>query len=318
MKLALFNDFVPGVVRDDEIINIEALLRPLHERNPQDLMERLIRQWDEYKPLIKAHFVNARGVPLSSVRLRAPLPRPSKIICAAANYKEGIEGNVSELDFFHKSPSAIIGDGDTMVLPRAQVTIFHHELELGIVVGKNSKNVPTERAMDSVFGYTIFQDGSARGILANGQMSFFLSKNWDTFAPIGPFLVTADEIPDPHKLQVRLWVNGELRQDYNTSDMAHRIPVLIARASEINTLLPGDIIAAGCNRQGLGPMQDGDTMVQEIGGLGRLTTPVIDPLKREWPPGIDAEFAEFVRKPPAQRGKMGPPRIVSPTALAHS
>ena len=198
-------------------------------------------------------------------------------------------------------------------MPQVKVTIFHHELELGVVIGQTSKDVPPERAMDNVFGYLIFQDASARGILVNGVMSFFPSKNWDTFAPIGPYLVTADEIPDPHGLQVRLWVNGELRQDYNTGDMAHRIPILISRASEINTLLPGDIIATGCNRQGLGPMQEGDVMVQEIDGLGRMTTPVTDPLKRQWPRGIDAEFAEFVRRPPAQRGKMGPPRIVSPS-----
>jgi 2-keto-4-pentenoate hydratase/2-oxohepta-3-ene-1,7-dioic acid hydratase in catechol pathway len=223
---------------------------------------------------------------------------------------EGIEGNVSELDFFHKAPSAIIGDGDAIVLPPANATIFHHELELGVVIGKRARNVAADKAMETVFGYTILQDASARGILANRQMSFFWSKNWDTFAPIGPYLVTADEIPDPHQLEVRLWVNDELRQDYNTSDMAHRIPTLIARASEMSTLFPGDLIATGCNRQGLGPMQDGDTMVQQITGLGRLTTRVTDPLKRVWPHGIDAEFADFVRKPPAQRGKMGPPRIV--------
>lgn len=126
MKLALFDDFVPGVVRADEIVSIEPVLKPLQAASPQELMERMIARWDEYRPQIERHVEGARAVPVSSVRLRPPLPRPSKIICAAANYMEGIEGNVSELDFFHKSPSAIIGDGDTMVLPPTEVTIFHH------------------------------------------------------------------------------------------------------------------------------------------------------------------------------------------------
>lgn len=317
MKLALFNDYVPGVVRGDEIVSIEKLL-PGSECGPQGRMEDLIGRWDHYKPQIDAYVRDARGLPVTSVRLRAPLPRPSKILCAVANYKEGIEGNVSDLDFFHKSSSAIIGDGETMVLPKADFTIVHHELELGVVIGRTCKDVPEGDALQAVFGYTIFQDGSARGILTNGQMSFFTQKNWDTFAPIGPMIVTADEIADPHDLQVRLWANGELRQDYNTSDMAHRIPRLIAKASAFNTLYPGDIIATGCNRQGLGPMQDGDVIVQEISGLGRLTTLVSDPMKRKWPYGIDAEFADFVRKPRAQRGSMGPPRIVPAASRARS
>ncbi|TWB87820.1 2-keto-4-pentenoate hydratase/2-oxohepta-3-ene-1,7-dioic acid hydratase in catechol pathway [Bradyrhizobium macuxiense] len=309
MKLALFNDYVLGIIRDSEIVSIQKLFWE-RESSPQSRMEDLIARWDHYQPQIDVYLNDAPGVPLSSVRLRAPLPRPSKILCAVANYKEGIEGNVSELDFFHKSPSAVIGDGETLVLPRANVTIVHHELELGVVIGKTCKDVSENDALQMVFGYTIVQDGSARGLLTNGQMSFFTQKSWDTFAPIGPMIVTADEISDPHELQVRLWANGELRQDYNTSDMAHRIPRLIATASTFNTLYPGDIIATGCNRQGLGPMQDGDVIVQEITGLGKLTTLVSDPLKRKWPYGIDAEFADFVRKPRSQRGSMGPPRIV--------
>lgn len=311
MKLALFNDYIPGAVLGDRIVDLREPLRPLGANSPQDLMEKLIANWTDCKGRLEKHVaISDGGIPLSQVKLRPPVPRPSKIICAAANYMEGIEGNVSELDFFHKSPSAIIGDGDTMVLPAAKATIFHHELELGVVIGKTVKNASPVDAMKNVFGYTIFQDASARGIFLNGQMSFFYSKNYDTFAPIGPMLVTADEVEEPHQLQVRLWCNGELRQDYSTDDMAHRIPILIAKASELNTLVPGDIIATGCNRQGLGPMQDGDTLVQEIEKLGRLTTHVIDPLKRLWPHGIDAEFADWVRKPSAQRGKMGPPRIV--------
>jgi 2-keto-4-pentenoate hydratase/2-oxohepta-3-ene-1,7-dioic acid hydratase in catechol pathway len=310
MKLALFNDYIPAVVRYNEIVSIAEVVRPLSHGEPAELMNRLIARWGDYREAIEAYVAIAPGVPAGSVRLRAPTPRPSKIMCAAANYLEGIPGNISDLEFFHKSPSAIIGDGDTLMLPQVELTIVHHELELGVVMGRAARSVSEDEALDHVFGYLIFQDGSARGLLSNGQLSFFLMKNWDTFAPLGPWLVTADEIPDPHDLRVRLWANGELRQDYSTDDMAYRVPELIARLSAINTLLPGDIIATGCNRQGLGPLQHGDMIVQEISGLGKLTTHVEDPMKRSWPYGVDIEFAEFVRKPRAQRGPMGPPRIV--------
>lgn len=309
MKLTFYDDFIPGVVKGERIVDIGGLIGLPPVCPPQQRMEWLIENWTAQRPAIERHVAATEGVPVASVRLRAPLPRPSKILCAAANYMEGIPGNISDLEFFHKSPSAVIGDGDAMVLPDADVTIVHHELELAVVIGTTCSNVSEAEAMDQVFGYTIIQDGSARGILLNGAMSFFPMKNWDTFAPMGPVIVTADEIADPHDLQVRLWANGELRQDYNTSDMAHRIPALISQASRYNTLVPGDVIATGCNRQGLGPMQQGDLFVQEIDGIGRLTTPVTDPRRRSWPHGIDIAFAEYVRTPRAERGKMGPPRI---------
>lgn len=310
MRLAVFNDGIPGVIVGEGIVDVSPVVASSRHRHPGDSLLGVIEEWASLELPLRDHLERQNGVPLKQVRLRAPLTRPSKILCAAANYMEGIEGNISDLEFFHKSPSAIIGDGDTIVLPPAEVTVVHHELELGVVIGKRTRNATRDDAMDAVFGYTIFQDCSARGILRNGLMVFFNQKNWDTFAPIGPCIVTADEIADPHNLQVRLWANGELRQDYNTGDMAHRIPDLIVQASAINTLMPGDIIATGCNRQGLGPLQEGDEIVQEIEGLGRLTNRVHDPLGRTWPYGIDAEFADFVKLPREQRGRMGPPRIV--------
>jgi 2-keto-4-pentenoate hydratase/2-oxohepta-3-ene-1,7-dioic acid hydratase in catechol pathway len=310
MKVTFFDEFVPGVVKEESIVDISDVIGLPSICPPQQRMEWLIENWPAQREALEEFVMGAPGTPLGEVRLRAPLPRPSKILCAAANFMEGIAGNVSELELFHKSPSAVIGDGDTMVLPDADVTIVHHELELAVVIGRTCSNVSEADAMDQIFGYTIIQDGSARGLLLNNAHSFFPMKNWDTFAPLGPVIVTADEIADPHDLQVRLWANGELRQDYNTSDMAHRIPSLISQASRYNTLVPGDVIATGCNRQGLGPLQHGDTVVQEIIGIGRLTTRVSDPRRRHWPYGIDVEFAEYVRKPRAERGRMGPPRIV--------
>jgi 2-keto-4-pentenoate hydratase/2-oxohepta-3-ene-1,7-dioic acid hydratase in catechol pathway len=126
-----------------------------------------------------------------------------------------------------------------------------------------------------------FIDGSARGLPPSGN-TFYQMKSRDTFAPIGPYIVTADEIPDPHNLQVKLWVNGEVKQNYNTSDMAHKIPRCIEWVSSIHTLEAGDILATGTNHRGLSAFQDGDTIEIEAEKLGRLKFKVQDELKRTW------------------------------------
>jgi 2-keto-4-pentenoate hydratase/2-oxohepta-3-ene-1,7-dioic acid hydratase in catechol pathway len=135
--------------------------------------------------------------------------------------------------------------------------------------------------MEYIFGYTNFIDGSARGVVPESN-SFYQMKSRATFAPIGPFLVTADEIPDPHKLQVKLWVNGTLKQNFNTDDMAHKIPRCIEWMTAIHDLEPGDILATGTNHRGLSAFQDGDKVDLECEGLGKLTISVRDDLKRTW------------------------------------
>ncbi len=135
--------------------------------------------------------------------------------------------------------------------------------------------------MQYIFGYVNFIDGSARGLKPDTNV-FFQAKSRDTFAPMGPYLVTADEIDDPHQLQVRLWVNGTLMQGFNTNDMAHDIPRSMEWLSSIHTLEPGDVLATGTNHRGLGPFQDGDRVELEVEGLGRLHINVSDELKRTW------------------------------------
>jgi 2-keto-4-pentenoate hydratase/2-oxohepta-3-ene-1,7-dioic acid hydratase in catechol pathway len=135
--------------------------------------------------------------------------------------------------------------------------------------------------MDHVFGYTNFIDGSARGLLPTGN-TFYQMKSRDTFAPIGPWIVTADEISDPHRLQIKLWVNQVLKQNFNTSDMAHKIPRCVEWVTSIHTLEPGDILATGTNHRGLSAFQNGDVIELETEGLGRLRFNVRDDLKRTW------------------------------------
>ncbi len=165
--------------------------------------------------------------------------------------------------------------------------IFMHEAELALVFRGPTTPTPAERWRDVVFGYTCLIDVSARG---HGRTSWgdfsWLGKSFDTFCPIGPCIVTADEIPDPNDLHVRMWNDGQLRHDYNTDDMEHRVPELVAWATARVTLLSGDLIACGTNHEGLGPLQDGETVVQEIDGIGSLTVSVRDPRRRSWDRGV--------------------------------
>src|ERR1700693_1379447 len=168
-----------------------------------------------------------------------------------------------------------------MVLPDAPATIFEGEAEVAVIIGKRASHVRASEAMDYVFGYTNFIDGSARGLLPAGN-TFYQMKSRDTFAPMGPYLVTADEVPNPHSLQIRLSVNAVLKQNFNTSDMAHKIPRCIEWVTSIHTLEPGDVLATGTNHRGLSGFQDGDKIELETDRLGRLRFGVRDDLKRTW------------------------------------
>jgi len=282
MKLLYFDDYKLGVLKGDSVVDVSAVVQDIPHTGPGDLMNGLIERFDAYRPKIEAAVAKGSGVPLSSVKIRPPLPKPTTIDCMAVNYMEdGTRSAPAPINAFHKSPSAIIGEGDTMVLPDVPAPIFEGEAEMAVVIGKKATNVSEADAMDCVFGYTNFIDGSARGLPPPGNV-FFQMKSRDTFAPIGPFLVTKDEIKDPQKLQIRLWNNGTLMQNFNTDDMGHKIPKCIAWLTSIHTLVPGDIIATGTNHRGLNPFMDGDKIELETEGLGKLTFHVRDDLKRTW------------------------------------
>jgi 2-keto-4-pentenoate hydratase/2-oxohepta-3-ene-1,7-dioic acid hydratase in catechol pathway len=216
------------------------------------------------------------------VKIRPPLPKPTNVVCMAVNYMEdGTRSEPAPINAFLKSPSAIIGDGDTMVLPDVPATIFEGEAEMAVIIGKRASHVSAANAMSYVFGYTNFIDGSARGLLPPGN-TFYQMKSRDTFAPVGPYLVTADEIADPHQRQIKLWVNGTLKQNFNTNDMAHKIPRCIEWVTSIHTLEPGDVLATGTNHRGLSAFQDGDRIEVETEGLGKLRFSIRDALKRTW------------------------------------
>jgi 2-keto-4-pentenoate hydratase/2-oxohepta-3-ene-1,7-dioic acid hydratase in catechol pathway len=282
MKLAYFDDYRLGVVTGDSVVDVSGLVKDIPHTGPHNLISGLIERFTDYRAKLEDAAARGQRIPLAQVKIRAPLPKPVNIECMAVNYME--DGTLKEpapINGFHKSPSAVIGPGDTMVLPDVPAGIFEGEAELAIVIGKRASHVRAADAMDYVFGYTNFIDGSARALPPPGNV-FYQMKSRDTFAPIGPYLVTKDEIRDPQKLQVRLWVNGTLKQNFNTDDMAHDIRRCIEWVTSIHTLEPGDILATGTNHRGLSAFQDGDVVELETEGVGRLRINVRDDLKRTW------------------------------------
>ena len=282
MKLAFFDDYKLGVVSGDQVVDVSDVVASIPRLEPQHVIRGLIERFDEFRGPLQQAASRGGGVPLSQVRLRSPLPKPTNIVCMAVNYMEnGTRSEPAPINAFHKSPSAIIGDGDTMVLPDAPATIFEGEAEIALIIGKEASHVPAADAMSHIFGFMNFIDGSARGLPPEGN-TFYQMKSRDTFAPMGPYLVTADELADPNNLQIRLWVNGNLKQDYNTSDMAHKMPRCIEWISGIHKLEPGDVVALGTNHRGLSSFMDGDMVELEGQGLGRLHVRVRDDLERTW------------------------------------
>jgi 2-keto-4-pentenoate hydratase/2-oxohepta-3-ene-1,7-dioic acid hydratase in catechol pathway len=282
VKLAFFDDYKLGVVNGDSIVDVSDVVRSVPRLEPRDVLRGVIERWGELRGPLQQAASRGGGVPLSQVRLRSPVPKPTNIVCMAVNYMEdGTRSEPAPINAFHKSPSAIIGDNDTMVLPDAPATIFEGEAEIALVLGKEASHVPASEAMSYVFGYMNFIDGSARGLPPEGN-TFYQMKSRDTFAPMGPFLVTADELADPNNVQIRLSVNGNVKQDYNTSDMAHKMPRCIEWITGIHKLEPGDVIALGTNHRGLSAFMDGDVVELEGEGLGRLHIRVQDDLERTW------------------------------------
>ena len=282
MKLLFFDDFRLGVLKDETVVDVSDVVRDIPHTGAHDLITGLIERFADYRRRLEEAAGRGQGVPLGQVRLRPPLPRPVNVVAMAVNYMEdGTRSEPAPINAFHKSPSSIIGDGDTMVLPDVPATIFEGEAEVALVMGRRASQVGQAEAMNHVFGYTNFIDGSARGLLPAGN-TFYQMKSRDTFCPIGPWIVTADEIRDPHHLQVRLWVNGELKQNFNTSDMAHQIPRCVEWVTGIHALEPGDILATGTNHRGLSGFQNGDRVELETEGLGRLRINIRDDLKRTW------------------------------------
>jgi 2-keto-4-pentenoate hydratase/2-oxohepta-3-ene-1,7-dioic acid hydratase in catechol pathway len=304
MRLVLFEGpgagrgIRPGVLTaDDGVVDVSPATAGLVSASPQHLMTQIIDGFDALKPDFERLMARTVPLPRAIVRLRPPLPRPGKILCCIGNYWEHRERDPSPLNMYLKNPDAVIGPGDTVVLPEVTEEhtpggspgpyVYQHEAELGIVIRGPAKNVKQADWRHAVFGFTGMIDVSAR---ASGRGTWrsgsWMGKSFDTFCPIGPCITTADEIEDPNQLWVKFWNNGDLRHDYITDDMEHRVPELIEFASMIMTLHSGDMIACGTNHEGLGPLQDGEFCEFELEKIGRMSIHVHDPMKRTWERGV--------------------------------
>lgn len=282
MKLVFFDDFKLGIVKGDVVVDVSDAVNDIPHTSPQDLLNRLIENFSEHRSKLEAVVNEREGVPISQVRLRSPLPKPNNIVAMAVNYMEdGTRDEPAPINAFHKSGNSVIGNGDTIVIPDVPATIFEPEAEMALVISKRASEIKAEDAYDYVFGYLNFIDMSARGLPPAGN-TFYQMKSRETFAPMGPWLVTADEIPDPLNLQLKLSINGQVKQNFNSSDMAHKIPRLLEWVTSIHTLEPGDVVATGTNHRGLSALQDGDTIDFEVDGLGKLHLSARDDLKRTW------------------------------------
>ncbi|VFB19984.1 fumarylacetoacetate hydrolase family protein [Pseudomonas fragi] len=282
MKLISFNKGHLGVVTPEGVIDITDLSQVDAHFWPPVGMVRLIEKFGSLGPGLRDALSSRAAVPLSQVRLDAPIRWPNKVIAFPANYHAHIDemkggsgsGVISTFKasgqgFFLKSNSSLSGPADAIVLPPLDDREIHHECELGIVIGKRGRGIAAQDSHEYVFGFTCLLDMVVRGVEER-----VMRKSFDTFCPTGPWIVTADEVPDFSNINMRLTVNGQERQSACTRDLIVNIADMIAMASAVMTLEPGDIIASG-TPAGVGPVKEGDVVEITIDGIGSMRLPVV-------------------------------------------
>ena len=255
MRLVCYDEGRAGRLVDDAVLPLGGTVRDV------------IGRWAGGSPPI---FGNSAAIPLRDARLRVPVGDPSKIIAAPVNYRDhqaemNVDSQVGALGVFLKAPSSLLDPGGTVQLPYHDRR-FDQEGELALVIGRTARRVSERDALDYVFGYTGLLDVTMRG----GE-DRSTRKSFDTFTPMGPVLVTADEFGDPGDVELRCWVNDELRQKASTADLIWGVAKLVSYASWVTTLYPGDVITTG-TPAGVGPIEAGDSIRLELSGLGLALT----------------------------------------------
>jgi 2-keto-4-pentenoate hydratase/2-oxohepta-3-ene-1,7-dioic acid hydratase in catechol pathway len=272
MKFVRYNGGQIGVLRDGLVHDVTVAIGIDAAAWPPVSMVQLIKNFDALLPKVRAA-LTATGVPISEVHLEAPILWPNKLLAYPVNYAaHGEERNVTlradTNGFFLKANSSLSGPVDPIMLPDLPGREIHHECELAIIIGKTGRQIEPSEALDYVFGYSCLIDVTLRG-----KEDRVMRKSYDTFTPIGPAIVTSDEVGDPSALDLKLWVNSELRQHANTRDLILDVPGMIAMASSVATLYPGDVIASG-TPAGVGPIKCGDFVTIEIERVGRMSVAV--------------------------------------------
>ena len=280
MKLASFNGGRIGVVIDEDIVDISDLVNATPNAWPPVAMLHVIARFASLRGKIEDFVQTAARTKLSGVRLETPVAWPNKVIAFPANYHAHVEemktgtGLISPFKadgqgFFLKANSSLSGPNDPIVLPNIQNRQIHHECELAIFIGKGGREISRDDALGHVFGYACLID-----VVVRGKEERVMRKSYDSFCPVGPYIVTADEVPDYDAINLQLSVNGETRQNASTRDLIVDIPEMIRMASAVMTLYPGDIIATG-TPAGVGPIHGGDKVVIEIGKVGKMSINVV-------------------------------------------
>ena len=284
-----------GILNNDTIIDLERFGQRTNVEYPKTMLEMIDAGLDEVSKINDAlrhaseNLIADCSIPKKEVTILAPIPKPRKnIIGIGLNYTEHVAESARTLDtskelpqqpvIFSKPPTAVTGTNTEIILNPKLTQQLDWECELAVIIGKNGKYVKKEDALDYVFGYTVINDISARDCRRSGQ--WIVSKGQDTFAPMGPVLVTKDEIENPHNLNLSLKLNGVEKQNSNTKFMLFNINDLIEDLSTVFTLEPGDIIATG-TPAGVGAgrnpqewMWDGDVVEATVEGIGTLTNTV--------------------------------------------
>jgi 2-keto-4-pentenoate hydratase/2-oxohepta-3-ene-1,7-dioic acid hydratase in catechol pathway len=282
MKICRFDDNRLGLVGNDGIRDVSAVLSRLPQASyPFPKHDALIAHLPEILPELEKTAKSAKPVPAEKVKLLSPVANPGKLIAAPVNYAKHLQealadkgihhgnliGEIHKVGMFLKASSALVGPGEGVKLVHTDRR-NDHEVELAVVIGKKAKQVSKEQAMDHVAGYCIGLDMTIRGPEERS-----LRKSADSYAVLGPWLVTRDEIPDPGQLSVKISVNGQVKQDAHTSDLILSVAQLIEWGSTFYTLHPGDVIFTG-TPQGVGPVKPGDVMLAEVERIGAMRVQV--------------------------------------------
>lgn len=268
-----------GAVIDDSVVDGLA-----QKGIPQTMLEFLATGQSALNALQQLIDSQQARIPLNKVKLLAPVPRPGKFLGIGLNYADHIAETALEKPeyptFFTKHSSCVIADGDAIHRPKVSEKL-DYEVELAFVIGKRCRHVSLENAHQVIAGYTLVNDVTVRDWQFRTP-TWVIGKSFDTHGPMGPWIVTTDEISDPHNLTLKTWVNDELRQSSNTRHMIFNIYQMIAYLSQAMTLEPGDVIATGTpsgvgvKMQPRGYLKAGQVVTIEIEKVGRLTNPVID------------------------------------------
>ena len=284
MKIAAFDDHRIGLVEDDLVFDVTAAVPAALDALPAQRINWLIAHWAEAQPALQAARAKTTGRALAGVRLLPANPQPPHVFAAPANYQKHIgelgarvvtkKGrSAREQGFFLKAPGSLVGAGGVIGLPKGSTRRFDHESELAVIIGKPGRDIPRSRAMEHVFGYACLIDATMRIEPETHEEERSMRKSFEGFTPLGPWIVTADEVPDPQALRNRLWVNGELRQEASTKDMIVGVAELIELISSVLPIQAGDVIASG-TPEGVGPFAPGDTLRIAIDGVGDMSLTV--------------------------------------------